>query len=174
MKEEMGMVLDAEQVKQFIGFTIDREEFGIELPRVKEVIRIQEITRVPGATSCMRGIINLRGTVIPLLDLREKFGLTPQEYGAMTRVIVVELEGNHIGMVVDSASQVVRIATDMIDPTPRIPGQVSRGYVAGVGKREEGMMMLVDVERMFSSEELDGFVQSAAGAVAGAVEGGGS
>src|SRR5271157_3529583 len=100
------------EVKQLISFTVDAEEYGLELLRVKEVIRMRQITWLPKAPACVKGVINLRGDVIPIVDLRERFGLQAQEQSAMTRVIVVEVEDRPVGMVVDSASQVVRIPSD--------------------------------------------------------------
>ena len=108
------------ELRQFISFSVGEEEYGLELLRVKEVIRVREITWLPKAPSFVKGIINLRGDVIPIIDLRDKFGLEAKEATAMTRVIVVEVEGKLMGMVVDSASQVVRIPADQIDPPPPV------------------------------------------------------
>src|SRR5271169_2677441 len=102
----------AAEVKQLISFTVGAEEYGLELLRVKEVIRMRQITWLPKAPACVKGIINLRGDVVPIVDLRERFGLTAQQQTATTRVIVVEVEGHMIGMVVDSASQVWRVPED--------------------------------------------------------------
>src|SRR5271157_1919290 len=114
------------EVKQLISFTVDAEEYGLELLRVKEVIRMRQITWLPKAPACVKGVINLRGDVIPIVDLRERFGLAAQEQTAMTRVIVVEVEGRLVGMVVDSASQVVRVAADQFDPPPPVMGSASK------------------------------------------------
>src|SRR5271169_6917129 len=94
---------DKGELRQFISFSIGEEEYGLELLRVKEVIRIREITWLPKAPSFVKGIINLRGDVIPIIDLRDRFGLEPQTHTAATRVIVVEVDGRLMGMVVDSA-----------------------------------------------------------------------
>ena len=111
------------EVKQLISFTVGAEEYGLELLRVKEVIRMRQITWLPKAPSCVKGIINLRGDVIPIVDLRERFGLQSRSKTAMTRVIVVEVEGKPVGMVVDSASQVVRVPADQFDPPPPVAGE---------------------------------------------------
>jgi purine-binding chemotaxis protein CheW len=86
------------EMKHLISFTVGAEEYGLELLRVKEVIRVRQVTWLPKAPSCVKGIINLRGDVIPIVDLRDRFGLPPQEQTAMTRVIVVEVEGRPVGM----------------------------------------------------------------------------
>ena len=117
MEESKGRENTAD-VRQFISFTVGAEEYGLELLRVKEVIRMRQITWLPKAPSCVKGIINLRGDVIPIMDLREKFGFVAQEQTAMTRVIVVEVDGKPVGMVVDSASQVVRVPVDQFEPPP--------------------------------------------------------
>src|SRR5208337_4524085 len=119
----------AAEVKQLISFTVGAEEYGLELLRVKEVIRMRQITWLPKAPSCVRGIINLRGEVIPIVDLRERFGMQGQEQTTMTRVIVVEVEGEPVGMVVDSASQVVRVPADQFEPPPAVMGEGSRDFI---------------------------------------------
>ncbi len=141
------------QLIQLISFTVGEEEYGLDLLTVKEVIRVKEITRLPRAPSFVRGIINLRGDVIPIIDLREKFGLERQEATANTRVIVVDVEGKLIGMVVDSASQVVRIPADQIDPPPPIVGGLSVEYIRGVGKLADRLVILLNIDRILSSAE---------------------
>jgi purine-binding chemotaxis protein CheW len=143
------------EVKQLISFTVGAEEYGLELLRVKEVIRMRQITWLPKAPSCVKGIINLRGDVIPIVDLRERFGLGAQEQSAMTRVIVVEVEGRMVGMVVDSASQVVRIPADQFDPPPPILGKVDRGFITAVGKLGDKLILMIDVDRILSTEEVN-------------------
>ena len=140
-------------LKQFISFSIGEEEYGLELLRVKEVIRIREITWLPKAPSFVKGIINLRGDVIPIIDLRDKFGLEPRETTTMTRVIVVEIEGRLMGMVVDSASQVVRIPSDQIDPPPPMLGGFSREFITGVGKLEDKLVVLLNADAVLTLEE---------------------
>ncbi|MGA2544967.1 MAG: chemotaxis protein CheW [Rectinemataceae bacterium] len=143
------------EVKQLISFTVGAEEYGLELLRVKEVIRMRQITWLPKAPSCVKGIINLRGDVIPIVDLRERFGLAAQEQTAITRMIVVEVEGRMVGMVVDSASQVVRIPADQFDPPPTAMGEVSRDFITAVGKMGEKLIIMIDVDRVLSTEEMN-------------------
>src|SRR5208337_1036718 len=131
----------AAEVKQLISFTVGAEEYGLELLRVKEVIRMRQITWLPKAPPCVKGIINLRGDVIPIVDLRERFGLAAQEQSAMTRVIVVEVQGRLVGMVVDSASQVVRVPADQFDPPPPVMGCASKDFITAVGKIGEKLVI---------------------------------
>jgi len=144
---------DTGELKQFISFSVGDEEYGLELLRVKEVIRVREITWLPKAPSFVKGIINLRGDVIPIIDLRDKFGLEAREETAQTRVIVVEVEGRLMGMVVDSASQVVRIPADQIDPPPPVLGGVSQEFITGVGKLEDKLVILLSTEAILTADE---------------------
>ncbi len=141
------------ELSQLISFVVGDEEYGLDILRVQEVIRLREITRLPKAPSFVKGIINLRGDVIPIVDLRDKFGLEHREYTAMTRVIVVDVEGRLIGMVVDAASQVVRIPDDQIDEPPPIAGGMSTDYIKGVGKLDDRMVILLNIDRILSQEE---------------------
>jgi purine-binding chemotaxis protein CheW len=154
MKESKGREGNAAEVKQLISFTVGAEEYGLELLRVKEVIRMRQITWLPKAPSCVRGIINLRGEVIPIVDLRERFGMQGQEQTTMTRVIVVEVEGEPVGMVVDSASQVVRVPADQFEPPPAVMGEGSRDFITAVGKTGDRLIVMIDVERILSTEEM--------------------
>lgn len=150
VKERAGTAIER---KQFIGFTIGDEDYGLELLRVREVIRVREITWLPRAPSFVKGIINLRGDVIPIIDLRDKFGLESREQTTDSRVIVVEVAGRLMGMVVDSASQVVRIPVSQIDPPPPVMGNVSQEFVTGVGKLDKRLVILLNVDGILSSEE---------------------
>jgi len=158
-KKESGTT----EMKQLIGFTVGSEEYGLELLHVKEVIRMRQITWLPKAPACVKGIINLRGEVIPVVDLRERFGLEAVEQTAMTRVIVVEVEGRPVGMVVDSASQVVRIPADQFDAPPAVMGETAKEFITSVGKWGDRLIIMVDANRILSTEE-KGQIALAAGA----------
>jgi purine-binding chemotaxis protein CheW len=161
---ESAKAREGAEVKQLISFTVGAEEYGLELLRVKEVIRMRQITWLPKAPSCVKGIINLRGDVIPIIDLRERFGLQAQNQTAMTRVIVVEVEGHLVGMVVDSASQVVRVPADQFDPPPPLMGQGSRDFITAVGKVDDKLVIMIDVDRILSIEEMSALSGSLAAA----------
>jgi purine-binding chemotaxis protein CheW len=166
--ESMKDRRDTGELRQFISFSVGQEEYGLELLRVKEVIRIREITWLPKAPTFVKGIINLRGDVIPIIDLRDKFGLESRENTAATRVIVVEVDGRLMGMVVDSASQVVRIPTDQIDPPPPVLGVLSREFITGVGKVDGKLIILLNTDAILTIEELQalGSLDPASGAPA--------
>ena len=151
--ETKTVMKGTEELRQFISFSVGAEEYGLELLRVKEVIRVREITWLPKAPSFVKGIINLRGDVIPIIDLRDRFGLEALDQTAQTRVIVVEVEGRLMGMVVDSASQVVRIPADQIDPPPPVMGELSQEFITGVGKLEDKLVILLNVDAILSLDE---------------------
>ena len=151
--ERQREIRDEGELNQLISFEVGGEEYGMEILRVKEVIRLREIIRLPRAPSFVKGIINLRGDVIPIIDLRDRFGLEHQEYSTMTRVIVVDVEGRLVGMVVDAASQVVRIPADQIEPPPPIVGGLSAEYIKGVGKLDERLVILLNIDRILSPQE---------------------
>ena len=142
------------ELKQLIGFTVGEEEYGLELLNVREVIRMRQITWLPKAPACVKGIINLRGDVIPIIDLRERFGLARGESTAMTRVIVVDLQGRPVGMVVDSASQVVRVPADQFDEPPPVMGEAVSRFITSIGRIDDRLVILLDVEKMLSREDL--------------------
>ena len=144
--------LDGE-LSLLISFIVGDEEYGLDILRVKEVIRIREITRLPRAPSFVKGIINLRGDVIPIIDLRDKFGLEHQDYTSKTRVIVVDVDDRLVGMVVDAASQVVRMPRDRIEPPPPIAGGLSAEFIRGVGKLDERLIILLNIDRILSTQE---------------------
>ena len=153
MEESRGRE-STDEVKQLISFTVASEEYGFELFRVKEVIRMRQITWLPKAPACVKGIINLRGDVVPIVDLRERFGLAAREQTAMTRVIVVEMEGTLVGIVVDFVSQVVRIPADQFEPPPAIMGAGARDLVNAVAKMSDRLIIIIDVDRILSADEM--------------------
>ena len=129
------------------------EDYGVDIQTVKEVIRFKAITRLPKAPDFVKGVINLRGDIIPIIDLRERFGMEQKEYTDMTRVIVVEVDGRSIGTVVDSVSHVIRIEEGEIEPPPPCVGKISEEYIRGVGKVDEKLVVLLNIDRILTAEE---------------------
>ncbi len=153
MKEQKKQFELEGDLNQLISFVVGNEEYGLDILQVKEVIRIREITRLPKAPSFVKGIINLRGDVIPIIDLRDRFGLEHKEYTTTTRVIVVDVDEKLVGMVVDEASQVMRVPADQIDPPPPIVGGLSAEYIKGVGKLDERLIILLNIDRILTAGE---------------------
>ena len=141
-----------EKLLQLVGFHVGNEEFVIDILRVQEIIRTQQLTRVPNSPECMEGVMNLRGKIIPVIGLRKRFGLEEISPDKQNRIVVVETQGSVLGFVVDAVSEVVRIPADTVEPPPRI-GLVEREYVAGVGKVGDRLLILLDTDRLMSGTE---------------------
>jgi len=145
---------------QLVSFHIGGEEFGLDILRVQEIIRIQALTRVPNSPDFVDGVINLRGKVIPVVALRRRFGLEELAHDKQTRIVVVEVRGTVLGFIVDSVSEVLRIPKDTVEPPPRL-GKVEREYVSGVGKLDNRLLILLDVDRLMCDAEQFGVAASA-------------
>jgi purine-binding chemotaxis protein CheW len=150
--EESQRKQDAELI-QLVTFSIGDEEFGVDILKVQEIIRTMEITRVPKAPAFVEGVINLRGNVIPIVDLRKRFGLETRKHDKHTRIIVIEISGMVVGFVVDSVSEVLRIPASTVEPPPPVVAGLESEYISGVGKLEDRLLILLDLDRLLSSEE---------------------
>ena len=137
---------------QLVSFHIGGEEFGLNILQVQEIIRIQQLTRVPNSPDFVEGVINLRGKVIPVIALRRRFGLGDAPHDKQTRIVVVEVRGSVLGFIVDSVSEVLRIPADTVEPPPRL-SKVEREYVSGVGKLDNRLLILLDIDRLMSDSE---------------------
>ena len=138
---------------QLVTFSIGEEEFGVDILKVQEIIRIMEITKVPKAPQFVEGVINLRGNVIPVIDLRKRFGLETREHDNQTRIIVIEINKMIVGFVVDSVSEVLRIPENTVEPPPPVVSGLESEYISGVGKLEDRLLIMLDLDRLLSSEE---------------------
>jgi len=145
---------DAELI-QLVTFSIGEEEFGVDILKVQEIIRTMEITRVPKAPDFVEGVINLRGNVIPIIDLRKRFGLETRAHDKHTRIIVIEINNMIVGFVVDSVSEVLRIPANTVEPPPPVVAGLESEYISGVGKLEDRLLILLDLDRLLSGEEKD-------------------
>jgi purine-binding chemotaxis protein CheW len=149
-----------EEILQLVTFHVDEEEFGVGILDVREINRMMEITRVPHAPEFVEGVINLRGQVIPVVDLRKRFGLGVVEHDKNTRIVVVELGEVVVGFLVDSVSEVLRVVQSAVEPPPPIVGGIDREYIEGVVKLDDRLLILLNLHRLLSSgeaEELAGF-----------------
>lgn len=138
---------------QLVGFELGSEKFGVEILSVREIIPVGSITRVPNSPDFVEGIINLRGEVIPVIDLRKRVGVEKCEFQKSTRIIVVELEEQQVGFIVDVVSQVLRIPTDTIEPPPEMVTGVGSEYIRGVARVEDRLLMFLDLKRVLSQTE---------------------
>jgi purine-binding chemotaxis protein CheW len=139
---------------QMITFTVGAQEYGVDIQSVKEVIRQGEITPLPRAPSFLKGVINLRGDVIPIVDLRERFALQAGTYTESSRVIVVEVGEKSVGMVVDRVSHVIRVPEDRIEDAPAWLGGTRNEFVRGVARVDERLVVLLDMTAVLSSDEM--------------------
>ncbi|MDD2220287.1 MAG: chemotaxis protein CheW [Desulfoplanes sp.] len=142
-----------EELLQLVTFSIGEEEFGVEILQVQEIIRMREITRVPNAPDFVEGVINLRGKVIPVIDLRLRFGLQAKEHDKKTRIIVIEVKQMIVGFVVDSVSEVLRIPAGTIELPPPVISGLDSEYISGVGKLDDRLLIMLDLNRLLSREE---------------------
>jgi len=144
--------------RQYLTFQLGNEIFAIDVSNVREILEFTTVTKVPQTPEFMRGVINLRGSVVPVLDMRLKFGMSITERTVNTCIIVVEVsfEGDTtiIGALVDSVQEVFELEPEQIEPAPRIGTQLRTEFIKGMGKRDDQFIIILDVDKVFSSEEL--------------------
>lgn len=141
-----------EELLQVVSFRVGREDFGLDILRVQEIIRNQHLTRVPNSPDFVDGVINLRGRVIPVVALRKRLGLEQEGDDRQTRIVVLEVQNMVLGFIVDSVPEVLRIASSAVVPPPRL-GSTEREYVSGVAKLEDRLLILLDVDRIMIGKE---------------------
>ena len=141
----------ADQLLQVVSFKLGEEEFGLDILRVQEIIRLQELTHVPNSPDFVEGVINLRGSVIPIIALRKRFGLPEADRDRQTRIIVIEVEHMVLGFIVDSVSEVLRIPVSTVVPPPRLE-RIEREFVSGVCKLDGRLLILLDVDQVLGVE----------------------
>ncbi len=143
---------------QYLTFKLDDEIFALEITKVREVLDFTELTKVPQTPEFMRGVINLRGSVVPVIDMRLKFGMARTEQTVNTCIIITEvvMEGEAIvvGALADSVQEVLDMDPDQIEPAPRIGTRLNTEFIRGMGKQEEQFVIILDIDRVFSAEEL--------------------
>jgi purine-binding chemotaxis protein CheW len=137
---------------QLVTFRLAEEEYALDILTVREINRMMEITRVPRSPDFIEGVVNLRGNVIPIIDLRKRFGLPPREPDKSTRIIVTEIGRRVVGFIVDTVTEVLRIRSDTVEPPSEITG-IDAEYIKGVGKVEDRLLILLDVEKVLTRTE---------------------
>lgn len=144
-----------DELLQLVTFSIGEEEFGVNILKVQEIIRTMEITKVPRAPEFVEGVINLRGKVIPIIDLRRRFGLAPKAHDKNTRIIVIEINNVIVGFVVDAVSEVLRIPASTVEPPPPVVAGVESDYISGVGQLQDRLLIMLDLDKLLSSEDME-------------------
>jgi purine-binding chemotaxis protein CheW len=144
--------------QQIVVFELANEHYGLDIAAVEGIIKMQSITRMPQAPHYVEGITNLRGVVVPVIDLRRRFGLEPQEWTRNTRIVVVYMNQLKVGMIVDAVSQVLRIQDETIEPPPPMVTTVNSAFIKGIAKLEGQLVILLDLSKVLSIEEKDALV----------------
>ncbi len=142
-------------ILQLVSFTIGSEEFGVDILKVQEINRMTAITRVPNAPEYVEGVINLRGKIIPIIDLRKRLGVDIGDHDKDTRIIVVELAEKVLGFIVDSVSEVRRIPVSITERPPAMISGIRGDYITSIAKLDDKLLILLDLEKILSTEEQD-------------------
>jgi len=157
--------METSNANQFLTFTLDDEQYAIGVAKVREVLEYTKITRLPRTAVFMKGIINLRGTGVPVIDLRLKFGLIETPVTKDTSIIVMEVDSGEgkvvVGALADAVHEVVEIDETAIEPAPRFGTRLAAEFIRGVGKRDEGFVILLDIDRVFNADEVSLLAQTA-------------
>lgn len=147
-KQETGELL------QLVSFKVGNEEFGVDILKVQEINKMTVITKVPNSPEFVEGVINLRGRVIPIIDLRKRLGMPEKEHDKNTRIVVVELASKTVGFVVDAVSEVLRISKDITEKPPELVAGVDSEYITSVAKLDDRLLILLDLERVLNKEQI--------------------
>ncbi len=146
------------ETRQYLSFKLEEEEFALDISKVKEVLDFTKITKVPQTPDFMKGVINLRGSVVPVVDLNKKFGIKYTQKTSDTRIIIgeVTIDGDEIvlGVLADSVHEVMDIEPENIEPAPKIGTRLNTEFLRGMGKRGEEFVMILDIDKVFSAEDL--------------------
>ena len=140
--------------REFLAFTLGREEYGIDILKVQEIRGYEAVTRIANAPDFIKGVINLRGIIIPVVDMRIKFHLGEPVYDQFTVVIILNIKGRVVGMVVDSVSDVTTLTPDQIKPSPELGTSFSQEFMLGLGTIGERMLILMDIDKLMSSPDM--------------------
>ncbi len=135
-------------------FQLKDEEYGVDVQQVHLIERMNHITRVPKMPTFVKGVINLRGIVTPVIDLRERFSIETTNYTDSTRIIIVQVEDKEVGLIVDAANDVIDIPSDQIEQPPEVVGRIESDYIRGVAKLDERLLILLNLNKVLNSEEL--------------------
>ena len=151
-------IAETQEATQHLTFKLDEEVFAIDISKIREVLEYTNITKVPQTPEFMKGVINLRGHVVPVVDLRLKFGMTEAEKTVNTCIIIVEVSVDEetavLGALADSVEEVHDFEHDQIEPAPKIGTRLRTDFIRGMGKRDEQFIMILDIDKVFSTDEL--------------------
>jgi len=141
--------------QQLVVFDLAHEAYGVDIGTVREIIRMQDVTSVPHRPDYVSGVINLRGRITPVVDLRKRFNLPETEISRESRIVVVDIDGQDIGMIVDAVTEVLRISSDQIEPPSNMIAAGGSDYIVGIAKLESQLVLLLDLERVLTSAQTE-------------------
>jgi len=151
-------VTEVVDTKQYLTFTLGEELFALQISKVREVLDFIKVTKVPRMPEFMRGVINLRGSVVPVIDMRTKFGMSTTEKTVNTCIIIVEVtvdgETTILGALADAVQEVFELEQDQIEPAPKIGTRLNTDFIKGMGKRDEQFIIILDIDKIFSADEM--------------------
>lgn len=150
-----------EKELQVVGFRVGNETFGVRISSVREIVRVPEITSVPSAPASVEGVINLRGKIIPVIDLRKRFGQTATPADKKNRILVVDLDNKLVGLIVNAASEVLKISPSEIEQPGSMFAEGESSYVTGVGKLKGRLIVLLDIAKLLHRQEITGVEEAA-------------
>ena len=153
-KTGSSMTSSAPHALEFLSFTLGQEEYGIDIQKVQELRGYDAVTRIANAPEHIKGVVNLRGIIVPIIDMRIKFNLGTPTYDQFTAVIILNIASRVMGMVVDSVSDVITLKPEQIKPAPTMGSALDTEYLMGLGTIEERMLILIDLDRLMSSDEM--------------------
>ncbi len=145
--------------QQLVVFDLSTEAYGVDIGTVREIIRLQDITRVPRTPEFVEGVINLRGKVIPVVDLRKRFGLPAEVESKENRIVVVDIGAQDIGVIVDAVTEVLRIATESVEPPASVITTADSEYLLGIAKLDSRLIILLDLEQVLTEAEHDALLE---------------
>lgn len=153
--DKSGNSISLTEGSEYLVFTLGKEEYGIEILKVQEIRGYDHVTSIANAPSFIKGVINLRGTIVPIVDLRLKFNIGEASYNQFTVVIILNVLQRVIGIVVDGVSDVISLADDDIRPSPEFGGALDTRYLQGLGTLDDRMIILTDIEKLLTSKEME-------------------
>ena len=151
---EKPVIQMAADRQEFLTFTLGKEEYGIEILKVQEIRSYEAVTTIANAPEFIKGVVNLRGTIVPIVDMRIKFSLGTADYTQFTVVIILNVAGRVVGMVVDSVSDVIALMPEQIRPAPDFSSSFDVRYITGLGTVDQRMLILVDIEKLMSGSDM--------------------
>jgi purine-binding chemotaxis protein CheW len=164
-----AMAMAREATREVLVFVLGREEYGVDILKVQEIRGYEKVTPIPAAPEYLKGVVNLRGIIVPVIDLRVKFGMADPRYDAFTVVVILRLARRVIGIVVDGVSDVMALGAQDVKPAPQLGTVVESSFIEGLGTGGERMVLLLDIEKLLSTGELN-LLNQVASAAPGAAQ----